>query len=50
MSVYCFIFARGGSKGIVDKNIRPFCGKPLIAHTIEFAKALGIFKRYYCFN
>lgn len=44
MSVYCFIFARGGSKGIVDKNIRPFCGKPLIAHTIEFAKALGIFK------
>ncbi len=27
--------ARGGSKGIKDKNIRPLAGKPLIAHTIE---------------
>lgn len=44
MSTYCFIFARGGSKGLVHKNIRNFCNKPLIAHTIEFAKKLGIFK------
>lgn len=27
--------ARGGSKGIPKKNIIPFCGKPLIAWTIE---------------
>jgi CMP-N,N'-diacetyllegionaminic acid synthase len=27
--------ARGGSKGIVKKNIRPVLGKPLIAYTIE---------------
>ena len=37
---YAFVFARGGSKGIPGKNIRPFAGKPLIAHTI--ALALGI--------
>ena len=30
--------ARGGSKGVPKKNIRPLLGKPLIAHTIEEAK------------
>jgi len=30
--------ARSGSKGIPDKNIRNFCGKPLIAYAIEQAK------------
>ncbi|MFU0823629.1 acylneuraminate cytidylyltransferase family protein [Clostridium sp.] len=30
--------ARGGSKGIPHKNIINFCGKPLIAHSIEAAK------------
>lgn len=29
--------ARSGSKSIPHKNIRPFCGKPLIAHSIEHA-------------
>ncbi|MBF0522459.1 MAG: acylneuraminate cytidylyltransferase family protein [Candidatus Omnitrophica bacterium] len=32
------ILARGGSKGIPDKNITDFCGKPLIAWTIDAAK------------
>lgn len=32
--------ARGGSKGIKFKNIRNLCGKPLVSHTIEFAKNL----------
>lgn len=32
------INARGGSKGIPRKNIRPLLGKPLIAWTIEVAK------------
>ena len=27
--------ARGGSKGVPRKNIRPVCGRPLIAYTIE---------------
>ena len=30
--------ARGGSKGIKDKNLIPINGKPLIAWTIEHAK------------
>jgi N,N'-diacetyl-8-epilegionaminate cytidylyltransferase len=29
------IFARGGSKGVPRKNIRPLAGKPLIAYAIE---------------
>ena len=33
----CFIFARGGSKGLVNKNIKPLNGKPLIAYSIEEA-------------
>jgi CMP-N,N'-diacetyllegionaminic acid synthase len=33
------ICARGGSKGLPGKNIRPFAGRPLIAHTIEHALA-----------
>lgn len=32
------ICARGGSKGVPGKNIRDFCGKPLIAWAIETAK------------
>ena len=31
--------ARGGSKGLPGKNIRPLNGKPLIGHTIDAAKA-----------
>lgn len=33
-----FIFARGGSKGISDKNIREINGKPLLSYAIECAK------------
>ncbi len=33
------ICARGGSKGVPRKNLRPLAGKPLIAHTIACAKA-----------
>lgn len=36
--VVCVIPARGGSKGLPGKNIKKFCGEPLIAHTIEQAK------------
>lgn len=37
--VLAVIPARGGSKGVPQKNIRPVCGKPLIAYTIETALA-----------
>ena len=39
MSIVGFIFARGGSKGLPNKNIRNFAGKPLIAWSIEQAKS-----------
>ena len=35
--------ARGGSKRIPRKNIKPFCGKPMIAYSIEAAIRSGIF-------
>jgi len=37
--------ARGGSKRIPRKNIKPFCGKPIIAWSIEAARASGCFDR-----
>ncbi|MCG5495988.1 pseudaminic acid cytidylyltransferase [Ectothiorhodospira variabilis] len=37
--------ARGGSKRIPRKNIKPFCGKPMIAWSIEAATASGCFDR-----
>ncbi len=37
--------ARGGSKRIPRKNIKPFCGKPMIAWSIEAANSSGLFKR-----
>ena len=40
--ILCTICARGGSKGVKNKNIRELHGKPLIAHTIEQAKAAGV--------
>lgn len=39
--LFCIIPARGGSKRIPRKNIKPFLGKPLIAYSIECAKAIG---------
>lgn len=36
--------ARGGSKRIPRKNIREFCGKPMIAWSIEAAMASGLFE------
>ena len=37
--------ARGGSKRIPRKNIKPFCGKPIIAWSIEAALDSGCFDR-----
>ena len=36
--------ARGGSKRIADKNIRAFCGRPMIAHILDTARASGLFE------
>lgn len=37
--------ARGGSKRIPRKNIKDFCGKPIIAYSIEAAKQSQLFDR-----
>ncbi len=42
--VLCTICARGGSKGVKNKNIKEINGKPLIAYTIEQAKESGLFE------
>ena len=39
----CSICARGDSKGVPGKNIRPLLGKPLIAHSIERARESALF-------
>ena len=41
----CVIPARGGSKRIPRKNIKEFCGKPMIAYSIEAAKESGLFDK-----
>jgi CMP-N,N'-diacetyllegionaminic acid synthase len=43
--ILCIIPARGGSKSIPNKNISNFEGKPLLAWTIEAAKASNSFSR-----
>ncbi|MCR4740290.1 MAG: pseudaminic acid cytidylyltransferase [Lachnospiraceae bacterium] len=43
MSSIAVVTARGGSKRIPKKNIRDFCGKPIIAYSIEAALESGIF-------
>lgn len=37
--------ARGGSKGLPGKNIRPLASKPLVAHTIEAARGARLIDR-----
>lgn len=43
MTNICIIPARGGSKRIPGKNIKDFCGKPIIAYSIEAALNSGCF-------
>ncbi|MGG3681977.1 acylneuraminate cytidylyltransferase family protein [Aeribacillus sp. FSL K6-3256] len=45
MGILAIICARGGSKGVPNKNIRLLNGKPLIAYTIECAKKYTKFDR-----
>jgi len=41
LSLTAFIFARGGSKGVPGKNIKPLAGKPLIGWAIEQALSVN---------
>ena len=48
MRILGTICARGGSKGVKNKNIRDLAGKPLIAYTIEYLKKWGKADRIVC--
>ena len=43
MKRICTICARGGSKGLPGKNLRKLLGRSLIAHSVEHARATGLF-------
>lgn len=43
MSILAIIPARGGSKRIPRKNIKEFCGKPIVEYSIHAALSAGIF-------
>lgn len=43
MKRLALITARGGSKRIPRKNIREFCGKPILTYSIAAAKESGVF-------
>lgn len=44
-AVLGLIPARGGSKGVPRKNVRPLAGRPLIAYTADAARASGVIDR-----
>lgn len=43
MKRLCSICARGGSKGVPNKNLKELLGKPLITHSVEQAKKSKVF-------
>jgi N-acylneuraminate cytidylyltransferase len=38
VTCFAFVFARGGSKGLPGKNVRPLAGVPLLGHAVMAAK------------
>ena len=48
MKTYAFIFARGGSKGVLRKNIRKLNNKPLIEYSIKVAKEIDDISSIVC--
>jgi CMP-N,N'-diacetyllegionaminic acid synthase len=45
MGVVALVPARAGSKGVPGKNVKPLCGKPLLAYTADVVRNAGIFER-----
>ena len=43
MNRLCSICVRKGSKGVLNKNIRPLLGKPLFIHSLDQARLSGLF-------
>lgn len=47
MKNFAFVFARGGSKGLPGKNIKPLLGKPLIEYSIDIAKSSTVIDKVF---
>ncbi|NUF53734.1 acylneuraminate cytidylyltransferase family protein [Acinetobacter seifertii] len=47
MRNFAFIFARGGSKGLPGKNIKPLAGKPLLRYSIDTALASDLIEQVF---
>lgn len=47
MRNFAFIFARGGSKGLPGKNIKPLGGKPLLQYSIDTALASDLIEQVF---
>lgn len=45
--IFCFIFARGGSKGIKNKNLAKLNNKPLLYYSIDLAKKIKSIKKIF---
>ena len=43
MKRLCSVCARGDSKGVPNKNIRPLLGNPLLIHSLDQARQSGLF-------
>lgn len=46
-NVFALVPARGGSKGILQKNIAPLCDQPLLAFTLKAAQESGVIDAVY---
>ncbi|WP_278491467.1 cytidylyltransferase domain-containing protein [Acinetobacter gyllenbergii] len=47
MRNFAFIFARGGSKGLPGKNIKPLAGKPLLQYSIDIALSSDLIEQVF---
>ena len=45
--IIAFTFARAGSKGVLNKNIKLLNGKPLLSYTVEAVRECSKFNNYY---
>ncbi len=45
--IFAFVFARGGSKGLINKNLLPIGGVPLVGRSIKIAKKLEIIEKIF---
>ncbi len=46
-NIFALIPARGGSTGIIQKNIQPLLDQPLLAYTIQAAQQSGVVNQVY---